>query len=808
MSHVSVQVRLRPVRFAFLVRPDDAKQALQAFRINTCLWGGKHNPIIPFLDKVPNWWDRHGFELDTAAQIVNGYLDFFEPDFIVEAEPGLSAQIDFDHERILPLSGVLTREGDRYRSGCGLSVFSLYRDLYEKEFQFVRRHPHGIIEVEAEDLSLAPLAACLFGAFPEEADLTYFARAYAGTFEPEKIKLTGDALERIFRGEFTSPLQLGLSNLSVDYHDHADPALFVMDAAAPPDVIDFWNLRAVRRDVLPIPVQWIADLSAFCKEFIAANYRPLPDNPHGVMIRPIVMFGRSIATEDIERIYREYCVVDIPDANTYQPWYPSLWRPSPGFTIRQLRPTLSGGQKRSQTALSEESPMVQFECLHPDFVDEYGNENRWANVVSLSDWSLRDQIATSSPSNYRTSRVPHFRHGADTVLPTTEGFVLFPRFKNSQETWMLSDGTTAINLWLSEQQIKPTLSAAGRATQQIIQTLGGFHGVTSIANGAVIRFLDELSRKPISKSAQHQAFRNRIKKATGQDHWKGGSFNTLVERNAVELGLEIRCTRCSSWTWYSLKQLDYQLSCGLCLRPFKFPITDPSNTDTCKWAYRLTGPFSLPGYAAGGYCAALSLRFFGAILKHGGDANVTWSAGQELESAPGKTIEADFILWYQRTQFFGNNYPTDIVFGEAKSFGKDAFEAVDVDRMKTLATRFRGAIIVFATLKQSAELSEGEIERLGELALWGREYLTDSRHTRAPVIVLTGTELFASYSLREAWKAAGGKHGQFSGVGWFRENNLRVLADLTQQLYLNLPPYTAWSELERNKRVANPNSPS
>jgi hypothetical protein len=230
-------------------------------------------------------------------------------------------------------------------------------------------------------------------------------------------------------------------------------------------------------------------------------------------------------------------------------------------------------------------------------------------------------------------------------------------------------------------------------------------------------------------------------------------------------------------------------------------MTDPGNTENCKWAYRLAGPFSLPDYAGGGYCAALALRFFCGILKHHDRVNVTWSAGQELELAPGHAIEADFILWYQRTQFFGNDYPTDIVFGEAKSFGKDAFEAEDVERMKALATRFPGAIFVFATLKQAVELSQGEIERLGELALWGREYLTNIRHTRAPVILLTGTELFAAYSLHEAWKAAGGKHAQFREAGRFRENNLRVLADLTQQLYLNLPSYSAWLELERRKRL-------
>jgi hypothetical protein len=105
--------------------------------------------------------------------------------------------------------------------------------------------------------------------------------------------------------------------------------------------------------------------------------------------------------------------------------------------------------------------------------------------------------------------------------------------------------------------------------------------------------------------------------------------------------------------------------------------------------------------------------------------------------------------------------------------------------MKALATLFSGAILVFATLKQSADLSQGEIERLAELTLWGREYLKDVRRARAPVILLTGTELFASHSLHEAWKAAGGRHAQFSEAGRFRDNNLRVLADLTNATTLS-----------------------
>ena len=139
MSQINVQVRLRPVRFAFLVRPDDKKRVLEIFQVNTCLWGGKYNPIVPWFKQVPRWWDRHNHRFETAIQIINGYLDFFEPDFLIEAEPGLAEGIGFDKERVLPLSRVLTRSDDRNRNGHGLNVVSLYNDLYQKGFQFSRR---------------------------------------------------------------------------------------------------------------------------------------------------------------------------------------------------------------------------------------------------------------------------------------------------------------------------------------------------------------------------------------------------------------------------------------------------------------------------------------------------------------------------------------------------------------------------------------------------------------------------------------------------------------------------------------------
>lgn len=800
-SNINVNLRLRPIRFGFLVRPDDARRTLQIFRTNICLWGGQYNPVIPFFKRIPQWWERKGYRFENARQIVNGYLDFFEPDFLVEAEGGLAGHLGFDPERVLKLTDLLEREGERDKNKYGFSVHDLYGNLYRKKFQFETRHKQGIVHVTARERSFRNFVACVFGSFPTQPALKYFERNFKDIFDPAAVRLDAGTCLELYRTHFITPLMVGHSRIEVDYHDHRDPTLFILDAHEPKDLIDFWNLRATHRDVIPVPVQWLKQLSPFCKDFIQRNYRPLPGNPHGVMIRPTSMFSRSIPEEDIEPLHKAYLRVDKEGANCLQTWYPPIWRETPRFTVRMVRPTLDAGSKSVDQVVEDDKPDIRFEPLYPEYSRKYGNRYRWANVAKLTDWSHRDRWATVFPCDYRNPSYPDYRLGRELLLPTAEGLVFFPEHRDLAEHWKLTEGTTALNAWFGRNGITAVPSDAGRATQQIVQTLQGFWGVRALAHGGIVTLLNEMSRRPLTRSAHYWEFRNKVANAIGKDIWRDRDFETLVNRKVVELGLELRCAKCGSWSWYALDQLGYSLSCDLCLKHYEFPITDPTSSKSSRWAYRLQGPFALPNYANGGYAAALSIRFFADVLGHVDRSKVTWSVGQELTLPSGKKSEPDFILWYQRQQMFGTNYPTDVVFGEAKSFGRDAFKDEDVARMKTLAEQFPGTILVFATMKEASDLSADEIDRMRRLAQWGREYDRERKQSRAPVIVLTGTELFVSHYLSIAWKEKGGLHQKLIEPGWVQEDDLRVLADLTQQLYLGMPSYGTWREESWRKRA-------
>ena len=798
MNNIRVDIRLRPIRFGFLVRPDDAKNILEIFRINTCLWGGIFNPIIPFFKRVPSWWERHGFRFENARQIINGYLDFFEPDFLVEAEEGLAEGLGFDSERVLQLTEILEKSGEERWGKFGLSVHDLYSELYQEEFRFELRHQRNMVHVEPKEGAFAGFVAANFGSFPTQEGLGYFEHNYKDIFSPEHKLLDAVVLSELYQSGYGSALGIGCAKLQIDYHDRGELRLFILDAKKSRDLVDFWNLRAIHEHVIPVSIQWIEELSPFCKKLILDNYHSLHGDPSKVRLSLTSMFARSIPENDIQEIYKNYLWVDKKEANTLQKWYPSIWGKPSDKVFRPTRPTLMADKKRMETQISGDNPEIRFDPLFPEFANEYGNKFRVANVVRLQDWGYTGQITTVFPCNHKSPTFPKFKFRMEPLLPTTEGLIIFPKYRDFSEQWNLVDGTTAFNQWLNAKQVSATLSDAGRATQQIIETLGGCWGVSCLAHRGVIELLNEMSRSPVTKTAHYKEFENKIGSAIGNKRWKKRIFESLVERKVVELGLELKCNKCSKWSWYSITQLDYSLTCSFCFKQFDFPITNPIGGKHSRWAYRLMGPFALPDYAEGGYAASLGIRFFADVISRRSGSAVTWSSGQEMTLPIGKKIEVDFMLWYQREETFAINYPTEVVFGEAKSFGEDVFTPNDVNRMKLLAEAFPGSTLVFATMKD--KLSQEEINRIRKLAQWGRVYYRYRKQTRAPVIVLTGTELFTEMFLDESWKEKGGKHKDLIEPGWVRTDNLRVLADLTQQLYLGMPSYDSFITDKIQKR--------
>jgi len=81
-ASITLTQSVRPLRIAFLVAPNDRESLLKVLRLATCLWGGIFNPIVPAGRRLPSWWPRTSRCADIRS-VVAGYLDTFEPDYVV-----------------------------------------------------------------------------------------------------------------------------------------------------------------------------------------------------------------------------------------------------------------------------------------------------------------------------------------------------------------------------------------------------------------------------------------------------------------------------------------------------------------------------------------------------------------------------------------------------------------------------------------------------------------------------------------------------------------------------------------------------
>ena len=80
----SSKVRIRPLRFAFLVDPRDKARLQTVFEINSVLWGGCYNFIIPLFKRVPAHYKRPYDHLPSAKAMLKGLVEAYQPDFLVE----------------------------------------------------------------------------------------------------------------------------------------------------------------------------------------------------------------------------------------------------------------------------------------------------------------------------------------------------------------------------------------------------------------------------------------------------------------------------------------------------------------------------------------------------------------------------------------------------------------------------------------------------------------------------------------------------------------------------------------------------
>ena len=292
-------------------------------------------------------------------------------------------------------------------------------------------------------------------------------------------------------------------------------------------------------------------------------------------------------------------------------------------------------------------------------------------------------------------------------------------------------------------------------------------------DGKPVRAIGLDRAKHFRRVQQH--FEQREKR--GWAYWC--KLDYFLKRSVFRAGLRVQCPTCANQNWFDLEAMGYTLTCNRCLKTFSFAQA-PADLRRAEWFYRVIGPFAAPDYGRGGYAVALTLR----CLAGDNENELTWSTGLALKEL---NREIDFAAWYRPHMLGGGEREEPVlIVGEAKSFGKNAIGEDDVTGLREVAERFPGATLIVSSLRPIGSYSAAEIERLSGLARWGRSSRWRPRNL---VIVLTATELFSEHGIESAWKKAGGRAAELVKHASVDLSDLYQLAEATQMLYLNLPPF-------------------
>ena len=503
MSDLSATIRLRPTRIALLVRSSDLPSIRKFMRICACLWGGAYNPIIPVFRNRPRDWRPDIPDFLTGVQIARGYVEYFEPDVFVEAEPKLLERIGLGelrdtsalHPPVIPLDALLAcrRNRDRSELELGLGIVDVLNDIYEREQRFQLRDARPAYLVQRRPGT--GLVEAVFGLYPDDEPSNYFAGAYRDVFKPEVVEATPDTWMKVYMEGGVSPLGLTAYRLERQPPSRPNPKFFVFDPAKAADLIDLWNLRIEPSAVLPVSLDWWPELAGEISRHIAEVHRPLLGNPHGVMHRTTVEFARSIA-EDRQRACVEMLDSGLPHGSfVLKPRRTPVWERHRGEGMEPFRPLRVVGRERvlTLTVSDGDPPTTEFPNLSPDFASLYGGRRaRWVNVVSLVSFR-RDEVATVLPLNVTDSAWPRLGSLLARVVVGTEGWCFPQRFKDFAQTIRLYTQEDAVVASLEHLGVKASLSDAGQTAKQILQHLGGLNGLGLLAYPDTLKLMNEMA---------------------------------------------------------------------------------------------------------------------------------------------------------------------------------------------------------------------------------------------------------------------------------------------------------------------------
>jgi hypothetical protein len=709
------------------VNEGDLSAALQAASLNTGLWGGMYNPIVPL----------------APVESRDGLLKAFDPDCLVNLSgANLPAELAARYEDRIVANDHLVKTDERTNRrelGLGFNILPLLWHVHEKEVRFSAGSTRAVVIVPQPVAGWPEFAAFAYGSFHwfPEMDVNF-----------DEVFRRGLRARNVDLLELTPPPDYETLLLPLDFTGYglqlfggranfSSHIIFIGEHRSLTDLIEFWNIRATGRSVVFVPAAAYRAFEPLIRLVAAEGRYPINQQ---VENHADLQKGPSV----IDAVFKEVC--DWIATLGLDPLALRDWQPRYGMEtelhVGDIQVAELAASEGEEISILEDREMTPVKKIPPPYLgDETAGKGQfsWAVEVTMTGGFREREFMFSFPNEPPVEAI--VRRAVigipGEVRLGRRGLVLQQNLVRSTLNLMPVPTEDVLHALFRQAGLGAEPSQPGQYAEQIVKKMGSLHGDCRVFKVRGVReILDRLGNgstltqgnmyqtvMSVTPNEHGQNWRpdlyNNLILRSGQGHRLnfGTIFDVLLEKRIVRPGFVFRCASCFKDDWYHVSEFAEEYTCRFCFTPQRVNFASVH-----EWQYKADGLFQIPDSAQGSVALILSLwRFEELVHSHG-----RYVTSRNLVAGDtGRRYEIDYA--YVVTGSFDTSY--DLVLGQATRFGD--FTDEDMRKMAELADRFpRRPYLAFSTLKD--RYSEPEKARLRSLVGQGHKIIAFTREELDP----------------------------------------------------------------------------
>ena len=680
MPAINLSLMYRPVRIGFLVRDSNTSDIVKAAGLNSLLWGGFCNPLIPVGDN---------------KRLTKYLIDVFSVDVLIPAvdAPELARVVD-EHKYLHPPNHwgdpLFTEEWrSKKKLVKYLDVLNAIEANWEREFRHVAedyKSECALVHWDASD-EFHALFSILFGFYGDLGTLHDFEHAFLAGMKAKELTIANNAAIDVALDRAVTPMTLTRLDLfGFGGGRLFENGIYLGEERSFVDLISFWNLRASGASIRFLSVSNPERCSALVRTHLDRLDKQRAPNPN--IEDRLSLYYR----DDLEGAVKKL-------AEDFKTNKPKLWHriSSEMWNGLNVKPTIYHfGHKKALASLDDHFgfPSVNFGLPEKDFLAKRANR---------SNSEFQSQLLAVS-TNFHTD---YGYEGATLHPPCIRALNEFYSREICTDPWKLrveDDGIAVIedigcdsislrplshqaivNRVFEHADIEAKMSHAGALTSEIIGQMresSALEACRVFKIRGVRALLSELS--PESRIPWDAAIRRIGKEEFEQfkdlyiasrekrELEPADALNFLLEKRILAPRLRLwhrltrrhtdyNCARCGLKSRIPMAAFEGFWQCQYCEhRQHLAPLIGANFRNKRMWEFKKRGLFAKSNHQEGAIPVILTLLALNRILDRGGFVHTT-----SLNLKGEKPCETDLCVMQ-----FHRGEEIEIGIGECKSRGR------------------------------------------------------------------------------------------------------------------------------------------